>query len=333
MKLDLNKHLRWGLALMLLCFATGCKPGYPNQDSRLPLYPTLSSDGKLLVVLDRSGEETPRLRIKWLDRDEPWLELSAPKYTNSIRFGLTGYHLLLTHARPGPQGASQLSRWDVSQPTKPSEVLFEGTDVEFPVEVKPGQVLIRMCPEPPGEKACVRGIGIVRALIENGQATPIKETRSLLYAQPNVVDGGFFWLEDEYFSQKRGDASRREITAFALPAGKVPQFDISRFDATSVRFKCDQTANRCLLKYLTDERINGSTYVYGFKVFDGRATCTLADIKGWQDDFYVTPDGRAAVMSLSRTYQEPRHVVVMRFTSGQCEPASIQHIHFKENAQ
>lgn len=333
MKLWLNHYLRLLVALPLAIFATACKPNNPQHSESLPIYPTLSNDGKLLVVLVNSGQETPRLRIKWLDREESWLDVPAPKYTNSIRFGLTGYNLLLTHARPGPQGASQLSRWDVSQPSKPSEILYEGTDVEFPVEIKPGQVLVRMCPQPPGEKACVRGSGVMQAIVENGQAIPIKETRSLLYAQPNVVEGGFFWLEDEYFSKKRGDASLREISAFALPGGKVPQFDTTLFDSKSRTLDCDRKAERCLLGYLTDERINGTTFVYGFKVIDGRHTCILPGVKGWQDDFIVTPDGRAAVMSLSRVSEEPRHVVVLRFTPGQCEPTSIQHIQFKEANQ
>jgi hypothetical protein len=319
-----------GIALALIFFATACKPNYPSNNESLPVEPTLSSDGKLLVVLVNGGREIPLLRLKWLDRDEPWFEVPAPRYTNSIRFGLTSYSLLLTHARPGPLGASQLSRWDASQPAKPSEILYEGTHVAFPVEIKSGQVIIRMCPQPPGENACVRGSGTVQALVANGQATLIKDTDGLLYAQPNVVEGGFFWLEGEYFSKRRGDASRREITAFALPSGKVPEFDITRFDATSERLQCDHKAERCLLNYLTDERVNGTTFVYGFKVFDGPNTCLLPDVKGWQDKFSVTPDGRSAVMSLSRVSEEPRHVVVMRFTPGQCEPTSIQHISFEK---
>jgi hypothetical protein len=330
MKFSVRKNAYFVIALASIFFATACKPNYPTDIASLPIEPTLSSDGKLLVVLFNSGQETPRLRIKRLDRDEPWFEVPAPKYTNSIRFGLTGYGLLLTHARPGPQGLSQLSRWDASQPATPSEILYEGTHVAFPVEIKSGQVIIRMCPQPPGGNACVRGSGTVQALVANGQATLIKETSGLLYAQPNVVEGGFFWLEGAYFSKKRGDASRREITAFALPGSKVPEFDIARFDATSERLQCDHKANRCLLNYLTDERVNGTTFVYGFKVFDGPNTCLLPDVKGWQDKFSVTPDGRSAVMSLSRVSEEPRHVVVMRFTPGQCEPTSIQHISFEK---
>jgi hypothetical protein len=312
------------------CLLLACKPTYPAASEALPLTPTISADGKLLAVLDRSGEETPRLRIKWLDRQEPWLELPAPKYTNSIRFGLTGYELLLTHARPGPKGASQLSRWDASNPSKPSEILYEGARVTFPVEVKPGQVLIRMCSAPVEDKACEGNSSIWWALVEGGKATTVPGSRFLLYSQPNIAEGGFFWLEDEYSSQKRGNKEHREMKVVSLEGGKLPQFDISRFDSKSRVLQCDRKASRCLNHYLTDERINGSLYVYGFKAFEGANTCDLPALKGWHDKFSVTPDGRAAVISRSRVAAEPRHVVVLRFVPGQCEPASIEPVYFEE---
>lgn len=319
-----------GLLVCVSSMLIGCKPSYPRQDAALPLTPTISTDGKLLAVLDRKGQETPRLRLKWLDREDRWLELPAPRYTNSIRFGLTGYDLLLTHARPGPKGASQLSRWDASQPHKPSEILYEGARVTFPVEVKPGQVLIRMCSALVEDKACEGNSNIWWALVEEGKATPVPGSRFLLYDQPNVVDGGFFWLEDEYFSQKRGDKEHREITAIALPGGKLPQFDISRFNSKSTNMQCDRKASRCLIHYDTGERMGGSLIVYGFKVFEGTKTCDLPALKGWHDKFSVTPDGRAAVISRSRVATEPRHVDVLRFVHGQCEPESVQSYYFEE---
>jgi len=323
--------------LMLICLGlllAACKPSYPNRDAALPIYPTISSDGKLLVVLDHREEETPRLRIKWLDRDEPWQEMPAPKYTSSIRFGLIGYHLLLTHARPGPEGASQLSRWDPSQPTKPSEILYEGTRVAFPVEVSPGRVLVRMCPQPPGEKACARGHDLVWALIQDGQATPFKETLGMLpLGTPNVTKDGFFWnFDDDKWKPTSGPGiplGRTKIISHSFPGKEAPQFDDSVLDSTTGRMRCDRKAHRCLLSYLTEDRIN-SAFVYGFRALEGRSTCILPEIKGYQDDFSITPDGRAAVMSLSRVSEEPRHVVVLRFQAGQCAPISIQHINFKE---
>ena len=326
----LKKMFLLACVSLLLAACDAGKPQYPAASEALPLTPTLSADGKLLAVLDRSGQETPRLRLKWLDRQEPWLELPAPKYTNSIRFGLTGYELLLTHARPGPAGASQLSRWDASNPSKPSEILYEGARVTFPVEVKPGQVLIRMCSAPVGDEACKGNSSIWWALVQDGKATTVPGTRFQLYGQPNLVEGGGFWLEDEYFSQKRGNKEHREITAFALPGGKLPQFDTSRFNSKTADLQCDRKLGRCLNHYDTGERIGGSLIVYGLKVFDGTNTCDVPALKGWHDDFSVTPDGRAAVISRSRLSAEPRHVVVLRFVPGQCEPASIEPFYFEK---
>jgi hypothetical protein len=105
------------LALLLVCISLmllACQPNYPNTKAAGRIEATLSSDGKVLAVLLDRREESPTLLIKWLDRDEPWLKVPAPKYTSSIRFGLSGYGLLLTHAQPGLPGASQLSRWDAS---------------------------------------------------------------------------------------------------------------------------------------------------------------------------------------------------------------------------
>ena len=143
--------LLFGISLMLLA----CKPNYSGTKAAGRIETTLSSDGKLLAVLLDRREESPTLLIKWLDREEPWLKIPAPKYTNSIRFGLIGYGLLLTHAQPGPAGASQLSRWDASRPDQPSEILYQGSHVEYPVEVSPGQYLVKICKFAPRDDGCI----------------------------------------------------------------------------------------------------------------------------------------------------------------------------------
>jgi hypothetical protein len=178
------------ISLMLLA----CQPNYPNTKAAGRIETTLSSDGKMLAVLTDSRKETPTLLIKWLDRDEPWLKVPAPKYTNSIRFGLSGYGLLLTHAQPGPAGASQLSRWDASRPDQPSEILYQGSRVSFPVEVSPDQYLVNLCDSAPEDDRCIGSgfIGFMWALVRNGEALPMKETSPRrLYRQPNVTEGGF----------------------------------------------------------------------------------------------------------------------------------------------
>lgn len=318
------------ISLMLLA----CKPNYSATKAAQRIETTLSSDGKLLVVLNDIGKETPTLLIKWLDRDEPWLKVPAPKYTNSIRFGLSGYGLLLTHAQPGPAGASQLSRWDASRPDQPSEILYQGSQVSSPVEVSPGQYLVTACKYVLSDDRCTGRafIGVVWALIRNGEAFWMGETspRSM-YRQPNVTEGGFYWMYGAM--ETSATATEPSIHAFALPGGTKPEPDPGRFDKSSHSIACDYKTQRCLMVYLTDERTNQTTFVWGIRIFDGASRCDMPEVKGYMDEVTVTPDGRAAVIPLARSKSEPRHVVVVRFKPGQCEPTSIQPYYFNQEAE
>lgn len=329
---------RWWLIVVLVLsgWAAGCDPkaNYQNKHRGLRLETTISSDGKVVAVLDDIGGENARIRVKWLERNEAWQEYPAPKYANSIRFGLTGHQLLIAHARPGPQGASQLSRWDVSQPATPSEILYEGHRVAFPVEVKPGQFLVRICPQPPGENACPNSRGLVWALIEERKATPIADTKYeevTRYGQPNVTPEGIFWvIQTRDFDGKNWTSSYEKLFAYALPGGQAPQLDLSRFEGGAENLECDRSVKRCAKTYLTDERIGGWTYVYGIRLFEASKACVVEGIKGYADQITLTPDGKSAVFSIARTADEPRHIVVLRFKPGQCQPTSIQTLHFEE---
>ena len=321
------------LALLLLCISLmllACKPNYSATKTANQIETTLSSDGKLLAVLLDRREESPTLLIKWLDRDEPWLKVPAPKYTSSIRFGLSGYGLLLTHAQPGPAGASQLSRWDASRPDQPSEILYQGSQVKSPVEVSPGQYLVTACKYVPSDDRCTGRafIGVLWTLIRNGEALPMDETspRSFHY-QPNVTEGGFYWVTGAEFAYPK--SIEPQVHAFALPGGSVPEPDRRRFDQSSHSMACDYKTQRCLMTYLTDERTDQTTFVWGIRVFDGASRCDMPEVKGYMDEVTVTPDGRAAVIPLARSKSEPRHVVVLRFKPGQCEPTNIQRLYFE----
>ena len=325
-----RRVLLFCISLMLLA----CKPNYSATKAAGRIETTLSSDGKMLAVLTDSRKETPTLLIKWLDRDEPWLKVPAPKYTNSIRFGLSGYGLLLTHAQPGPAGASQLSRWDASRPDQPSEILYQGSHVAYPVEVRPGQYLVNLCDSAPEDDRCVGSgfVGFKWALIRNGEALPMKETSPRrLYGQPNVTEGGFYWMYGAM--ETSATATEPSIHAFALPGGIRPDPDPRRFDKSSHSIACDYKTQRCLMTYLTDERTNQTTFVWGIRVIDGASRCELPEVKGYMDEVTVTPDGRAAVIPLARSKSEPRHVVVVRFKPGQCEPTSIQPYYFNQEAE
>ena len=107
------------------------------------LHTTISADGKMVATLVHAGTEKQLLRVRNLDTDTQWRTIQAPPLTRSIRFGLQGHELLLTHARPTPPAHEYLSKLDLDQPDKGLQKIYEAEDLAFPVEVKPGQVMVR----------------------------------------------------------------------------------------------------------------------------------------------------------------------------------------------
>jgi len=327
------------IRLLLICLAGGwlmllsaCeKPKYPPHEPPT-LYTTISSDGKLVATLDRIGTEKPRLRIKWIDKSEPWQELPVPMFTDSIRFGLKGYGLLMTHSLPNELTVSQLTRWDVSDLSKESETIHQGPYLAFPIEARLGEILVRTC-EPSGNydhESCRRGIGVFWVLLKAGKdlirLTP--KGKLLAFGQPNVTDKGFFWIQSIPFSPK---SQPPELLAYALPGGDTPSFEVTRL-GRGESVKCDRAIQRCLRIFVAGKHPIDSPYfgqfIYTLEVFNGPQTCQVEGVSGYFDERSVTPDGLAAVMSLAPAYDQPRHVVVMRFKPGQCEPISIQHLNF-----
>lgn len=319
---------------MLLTACDFKKPQYPTHE-RPTLYNTISSDGKLVATLERIGTAAPRLRIKWLDKDEPWQELPAPKFTNSIRFGLKGYELLMTHDLPDNLSMAQLTRWDVSDLNKESQTIYQAPYLAFPVEVKPGEILVRTC-EPKGDGGqdrCQRGPGSYWILVKPGHE-PIRVTPKgvlLVFDQPNVTDKGFFWV---YRKPADPDPNPKypELLAYSLPRGEAPRFDVTRVGANE-SVQCDRAVQRCLRIFVkgmhTIDSPHYRKFIYAPEILYGAQSCKIEGLSGYFDERSVTPDGLTAVMALAPTADQPRHVVVMRFKPGQCEPTSIQHIPFE----
>lgn len=108
---------------LLLAACDVQKPGYLHPE-RPMLYNTVSSDGKLVATLQNMDSQNPRLRIKWLHTNEPWQELPAPMYTNSIRLGLNGYELLMANDLPDDMSVGQLTRWDARDPNVTNKGIF-----------------------------------------------------------------------------------------------------------------------------------------------------------------------------------------------------------------
>ena len=330
-----------GLVAIWLAACDIKKPEYPKHGSPR-LTTTISSDGKLVAALDRTGTKAPRLRIKWVDKDEPWQALPAPKFTSDIRFALKGYDLLLAHDLPDNLDMAQITRWDVSDLSKESQMIHQGPWFAFPLEVKPGEYLVRTC-APQGQdfqqrdkNSCqTRGLGSYWVYLKPEHA-PVRVTPKDIqpvYSQPNVTDKGFFWISDYVVGGAYNkDTSRPKhpiLLSYAFPGGEAPKFEVEHLSPES-RVKCDRTSQRCLRLYLAGTDPKTRLFVYDHEVLYRGQTCQPEGLQGYADEASVTPDGRAAVIPLATRNSETRRVVVLRFEDGQCKPTSIQHFSFEE---
>ncbi len=323
--------------ICLLCTAlllAGCdvkNPEYLNHES-VRLYTTVSSDGKLVATLENIGTQNPRLRINWLHTNEPWQELPAPMFTNSIRFGLKGYGLLMTHDLPDDLSIGQLTRWDVSNLRKESQTIHQAPYLAFPVEVKPDEFLARTCkPYSHDPDSCRNKRGSTSWIwVKPGQA-PVHLTpsnRSFKFDQPNVTDQGFFWVFRKLPDPERDPKPKHpELLAFPLPRGQAPVFDVTRLGPNET-VECDRAVQRCLRTYVAGTHGAGSKHVgdfiYAVEVLYGTQACKVEGVSGFFDLRSITPDGQTAVVPVAPTADQTRQVVVLRFKPGQCEPTSVE---------
>ena len=321
--------MMWVLSgLLALVLLLGCdKPEYP-PNKRPTLYTTISADGLMVATLSEIGMKKPLLRFIRLDDDKGWQELPVPPYTNSIRFGLTGYELLLTNYI-GEARIADLSKWDLAAPENGPQRIYRADSLGFPIEVVPGEYLVRICiprgKTPDGKDYCRTFWDLVK---KKELAHRYDSDRILSYRQPNIVEGeGFFW------TTVRGDRREGEVhprvRGFSFPNGKLPHFETSHLGEDTGSVKCDYRADRCLRNYIKNfGKKEPGPFVYDIEILLGQSRCQPLGTEGYSDGFWLTPSGNAAVMSLATGYDQPRHVVVMHFTPGQCEPTSIQHLHF-----
>lgn len=318
------------------------KPKYPRNNSP-KLTATISSDGKLVAALDRIGTESPRLRIKWVDKDEPWQELPAPKYTSDIRFALEGYDLLVTHVLPDNFDVSQLTRWDVSNLSKESRLIHQATRLAFPIEVRPGEYLVRSC-SPAGvdvnhrdKNTCqTERLGSYWMLLSPNKQ-PVRVTPKEIvptYSQPNVTDKGFFWTSNYVvgvgpYGQDARPKTYPMLLAFPFPGGEAPRFEVENLSPES-DVVCDRRLKRCLRKFLAGTDPKTRLFIYDHEVMYRGETCQPNGLQGYSDLVAITPDGRTAIIPLAIRNSEQRHLVVLKFKDGQCGPSSIQHFYFEE---
>jgi hypothetical protein len=130
------------LLIGLLCACDFQKPVYPRQHNPSVLV-SVSSDGKLIAVVENVGTPSQRLRIKWTDKDERWQEQQLPMHTNSIQFALEGYDLLLSHALHENIEMSQIIRWNVSDGKYAVRTIYQAPHLYAPIEVKPDIYIAR----------------------------------------------------------------------------------------------------------------------------------------------------------------------------------------------
>jgi hypothetical protein len=329
--------------LGLSVWLTACdiqKPKYPREQG-VPLTVTISSDGQLVAVLDRTGTPEQRLRIKWVNQDAPWQELPLPVYTSNIHFALEGYDLLLSHRLPDNTDVGQITRWNVSDLSKDSQMIHQAPYLSSPIEVKPGMYMARTC-EPNGmdmerrdRNSCQGyGGGTYWIWLEPGQE-PVRVTpRELLplFGQPNITDKGFFWPTDRVIGSGIFDIDTKSLRhpfllTFPFPGGEAPQVAVEHLSKESF-LRCDRLIERCIRKFLKGTDPITQKFIYDHEVIYQGQSCPFEGVQGYADVAVITPDGRVAVIPVARAFSEPRRVVILKFQDGQCEPASIQHLNF-----
>lgn len=333
----------FSLAFAMVVLLSACQQPDQPPRTRSAIQTTISSDGHLVAVLEGAATKEPKLRVKSVEGDGSWQEITIPSLTTSIRFANRGRELLLTHYTPGEMGASVLlkidlastgvgdkSQEDADQPMAMPDptVLHKGPFLRHPLEVADGQTLVRTCVSTTGKdgkNTCVTsGLGTYWLLLKTDQkpVAVTKRSRAEIQTQPNLTSTGFFWVKG--LGPEDGKP-HPDLASYPLPGGRAPKFDVS--DMTrGTRLACDYGAQRCLRQFI--DKIDPVTdrYIYGLDVLYGDQACALKGVQGYSDGQSLTPDGRSAVLSLAEDAHAPRRVVVLTFTPGRCEPDAVRHL-------
>ncbi len=310
---------------VVICLLSAC-----GRAERPILHTTISSDGQMIATLVHAGTNEQLLRIRNLKTDTTWRTVQGPPLTRSIRFGLQGHELLLTHGKPDLPTKDYLSKIDLGKPEKGLQRIYESeAGLAFPVEVKPGQVMVRTHQPANPSTGKVHLSDYYWILVGPGQQVQRVGPKSVLpYPAPNIVGNGFFWTEEQMGEKKEAHPL---VLSYPLPGGVAPIFSRERLEKNTHAVSCDRVAMRCLRWFISNrnqERI--TSYVYDVDVLFGATSCKLPGLSGRPDGVSLTPDGNAAVMSLASGPDKPRHVVGMHFNPQQCEAVAVQHINFEE---
>lgn len=307
---------------------TACKPDYPPYHKPI-LHTTISADGQMVATLLNAGTDKQLLRIRHLATDTTWRTVSAPPFTRSIRFAGQGHELLLTYNLPQAK-LDVLAKLDLDKPDAPAMKFYEAEHLAFPVEVGPGQVMVRtrkaQGPNDGTQQSDLSGYHWI--LVGPGpQVQKVRPDSVSPYAAPDIVGNGFFWTEDQIGKEQEAHPI---LMSFSLPGGRAPEIPRERLQKDTFKLRCDRSATRCLRSFIANlDQRPATSFIYDVEVLLGSERCKLPGVAGAQDAVSITPDGNAAVMSLATGHDQPRHVVVMHFNSKQCAATSVQHIYFE----
>ncbi|WP_296443568.1 hypothetical protein [Rhodoferax sp. UBA5149] len=316
------------LLVVLVGLLSACNPNYRGHDKPI-LHTTISADGKMVATLLNAGTDKQLLRVRNLGTDTTWRTVQGPPLTHSIRFGLQGHELLLTHRKPDLPAKDYLSKLDLDNPERGLQKIYESEDgLAFPVEVTPGQVMVRTRhADQTGKRFYLSGYYWI-LVGQDQQLRKVGPDPVLPYAAPNIVGSGFFWTEDQMGEKKEAHPL---VLSYPLPGGVAPIFSRERLEKNTHDVLCDRMAKRCLRWFISNlNQIPHGSYIYDVDVLFGATSCKLPGLSGRPAGVSLTPDGNAAVMSLAAGPDKPRHVVVMHFNPQQCEAISLQHINFEE---
>lgn len=328
-------------AVAVLIAACG-KPEYPS--SKPPsLQATISADGMMVAALDRTDTAAPTLflfDLRFDDRIEA-RELPVPPFTNGIRFGLRGYELLLTHLI-GDRSVGDLVKWDLSEPRNPPKHVYRGVALNFPLELQPGMFLVRTCTPPEDDPGTCMRWGVSWILVtENGevdQAFAAKES-AFWQSWPNYLSGAGVYWANERAHRASPSAPPKDLPHFVkevIPGGQEPDTShLERLGEDARDFACDHASLRCLRVFIANwGQTRGDPYRYDVDVVFGDERCTV-DNGDWSyiAGQSVTPDGRAAVLTVADEYAGPRRVVVLRFDDDQCGPIEMMTIFDQRNQE
>ncbi|MFM2276235.1 MAG: hypothetical protein RL211_2107 [Pseudomonadota bacterium] len=229
----------------------------PYGGAKPILHTTISADGKMVATLVHAGTDQQLLRVRNLDTDTSWRTIQAPPFTRTIRFGLQGHELLLTHQQPEPSAVNYLSRLDLARSDQGLQKIYESENgLAFPVEVQLGQVMVRTHKPADFKTGKVSLSDSYWVLIGPGKQIQKVGPESILpYDAPNIVNTGFFWTEEQVGKQKEAHPL---VLSFPFPGGVAPAISRERLDKNTWTVDCDRSMQRCLRTFISKDHVQKS---------------------------------------------------------------------------